>query len=97
MAEISISTEKGRSVQTFEQGLLNGVAAAIEVAQGDPEGLAAAGLLALVFAEQLALFHRAQSGDEGLGVGRAEIRIGEDRGLGVRERGGVERQPPQVA
>lgn len=97
MAETSTSTENSRSVPAFEQCLLNGVAAAVKVAQGDPEGLAAAGLLALVFAEQSALFHRAQSGDEGFGVGRTEIGIGKDRHLSVGKLEGVERQPPQVA
>jgi len=75
---------------------LMAVAAAADEAT-DLRELACAARLAQSFRDELLLLHRAQSGDEGLGLTRVETGIGEDRRLGVGEVAGVERQPPQVA
>lgn len=95
MAGISVSTENSRSIRQAET-YLKAIAAAAEQAT-TAEDWAAVRLLAQVLRDDLALFHRAQSGDEGSGVTGSQVGVGEDRRLGGREVDGLERHPPQVA
>ena len=95
MAEISVNTENGRSIQQAET-YLKAIAAAADQAT-TAEDWAAVRLLAQVLRDDLALFHRAQGSDEGSGVAGRQVGVGEDRRLGGREVDGLERQPPQVA
>ena len=75
---------------------LMAVAAAADEAS-DLRELATAGRLAQTFRDELLLLHRAQSGDERLGLARVKTGVGEDRHLSIGETGNVNRQPSEVA
>ena len=75
---------------------LMAVAAAADEAVDQYE-LATAGRLAQTFRDELLLLHRAQGGDERLGLAWVKSGVGEDRHFSIGKAGGINWQPSEVA